>query len=177
MKLFAPLVALSVLTIHADAPAPQKMIFEFDLPQQQIRIGKSESAVAAAEIKLVNTFTGETVTAEKMKLSADEATGDTLLRFPAYPAGTLPDGTYRLTWANESLEFFVLAGDINRDRRVDTLDFNLLSGNFGVVAASYSNGDLNYDGTVDSKDLNIFQAQNGKSLPSPATQPATQPRE
>lgn len=151
------------------------MTFEFDLPRQQVRIAKMEKAVSAEEIKLLNTFTGETVAAEKLKVVVEEATGNTLVQFPVYPNGILPDGVYRLTHANETLEFFVLAGDINRDRRVDTMDFNLLSGNFGVVAASYSNGDLNYDGTVDSKDLNIFQAQNGKSLPAPASQPATQP--
>lgn len=176
MRRFFLIVSCGMLSIGADAPVlPGGMQFEVDAPKQQVRIAKTEHPFAESELELRNLHTDEKVPPDKMKLIADEQTGDTLLRFPAFADGVLPDGIYQLTHGKSTLEFFVLAGDINRDRKVDTMDFNILSGNFGVVAASYSNGDLNYDGVVDSKDLNIFTSQKGKRLPSPTTLPSTHP--
>ena len=59
-----------------------------------------------------------------------------------FSAGTLPNGNYRATLAaagvtnasgtpmagNYVLEFYVLAGDINRDRAVNRTDFAILAG-------------------------------------------------
>jgi len=148
--------------------------FEVDAAKPQVR-RHAERPVAAENAMLKNTTTDEIIKTNRLELSVEEKTGDQIIRFTGFPNDIPPDGDYQLQIGDDRLQFFVLAGDINRDRKVDTMDFNILSGNFGVVAASHSNGDLNYDGTVDSKDLNIFQSQNGKSLPTPATQPSSQP--
>lgn len=92
------------------------------------------------------------------------------------------DGNYRVTVnsagvqdvAGNSLigtntfDFFFLNGDMNRDRKVNTQDFNLLAANFGGAERVFSQGDLNFNGLVDSTDFNLFLSQYGKSLPLPA---------
>jgi hypothetical protein len=94
-------------------------------------------------------------------------------------AGILPDGNYRAALSNAlvrdlagnqlddtyELDFFVLSGDANHDRLVDTSDFNLLAGNFGAGYASFAQGDFNYDGSVNSIDFDIFAASYGNHLP------------
>ena len=64
-------------------------------------------------------------------------------------------------------DFFILAADANRDRKVDTLDFNLLAANFGGSSKTFSQGNFNYDslGKVDSEDFDLFISQYGKKLP------------
>jgi hypothetical protein len=68
------------------------------------------------------------------------------------------------------LDFFVLAGDANHDRAVDTLDFNALAANFGGTGKTYSQADFNYDdGVVDTLDFNALAASFGRMLAPPAT--------
>ena len=104
--------------------------------------------------------------------------------------GILPDGNYRATLpaarvanaagtplaADLVLEFFVLSGDINRDRRVDSADFVTLAANFGRTGRTYAQGDLNGDGTVNSPDFVILAANFGKAVPAPAPAAAARPR-
>jgi O-glycosyl hydrolase len=66
-----------------------------------------------------------------------------------------------------SVDFFILAGDANRDRFVDTLDFNILAQNFGR-GNKFTQGDFNYDSSINSSDFNLFVAQYGKRLAAPA---------
>jgi hypothetical protein len=101
---------------------------------------------------------------------------------PAVAGGFLEDGNYRATLsaanvtdvAGNSLaedavqDFFVLGADANRDRKVNTLDFNLLAGSFGQTGRIFSEGDFSYDFTVDSIDFGILVGQYGKSLPASA---------
>jgi hypothetical protein len=92
----------------------------------------------------------------------------------------LPDGDYEITipagaaqdWAgNPNVQtmwnFWFLGGDANRDRKVDTQDFNILSGHFGNSGEVFSEGNFNYDagGNVDSQDFNLFVSKYGKKLP------------
>jgi len=147
--------------------------FEVDAARPQVRMAKPDSEITLDNVTVKYAKTGETITMSKLAVTKDDASGDCLITFPGYENGVLPDGEYVITAGGLTGSFFVLSGDVNRDRKVDSLDFNIISGNFGVVAATHSNGDLNYDGTVDSKDLNIFTAQNGKSLSAATSQPAT----
>jgi hypothetical protein len=94
--------------------------------------------------------------------------------------GTLPDGDYNLTLldgaltdldgnANQgevtSFVTFFLAGDANRDRTVDLVDFTTLRNNFGRSDSPlFSEADFNYDGTVDLADFTILRNQFGKDL-------------
>lgn len=87
----------------------------------------------------------------------------------------LPDGNYRATLlagsirdasanplaADYSFDFFVLAGDANRDGRVNLADFNILAANFGQSPRTFSQGDFNYDRTVNLADFNILAARFG----------------
>ena len=92
----------------------------------------------------------------------------------------LGDGNYRATFAEGLLvdvagnkskamtaDFFVLQGDANRDRRVDTADLAIMQANFGRTNTGHSKGDFNYDGVVDAKDESVWNLQNGRVLPTP----------
>jgi hypothetical protein len=103
------------------------------------------------------------------------------LMFPGSPA-VIPDGNYRLTvvganvrdLANNTMngtatyDFFFLQGDITRDRKVDTTDFNVMAANFGQANKTFSAGNLNYDAVIDSTDFSILISRFGKRLPTPA---------
>lgn len=49
-------------------------------------------------------------------------------------------------------------GDINGDRRVDSLDLTTLLANFGKEPARWTEGDVNDDGRVDGSDLIVVVA-------------------
>lgn len=99
--------------------------------------------------------------------------------------GLLANGNYRLTVAasgvtdaskvylasDHVLDFFVLAADANRDRKVNTQDFNLLVGNFGQAGRNFAQGNFNYSGLVDSTDFAILAGNYGTVLPAPAAAP------
>jgi ELWxxDGT repeat protein len=108
------------------------------------------------------------------------------------PASPLADGDYRLTipaaWitdasgnplsADFTFDFFVLPGDINRDRSVDFNDLVILAKNFGTGARNAAQGDINGDGNVDFNDLVILAQRYDTSLPPPpvaAISPAPAP--
>jgi hypothetical protein len=109
-----------------------------------------------------------------------------------FPGGTLPNGNYRLVLnhtgvkdlrGNEldgngdgaggddfTFHFFVLTGDINRDRAVNGTDFAILAGNFGKSGQTYATGDLNGDGFVNGSDFALLAGNFGRSVPAPAAQ-------
>jgi len=94
----------------------------------------------------------------------------------------LPNGNYRASLpansvtdfdghplpADFSFDFFVLAGDANRDRAVGFADLVAVAQNYGKTKTTWVQGDFNGDGTVGFADL-VAVAQNyGRSLPAPA---------
>jgi hypothetical protein len=66
----------------------------------------------------------------------------------------------------------VLAGDIDRNRAVNTDDFIILASNFGRSGRTYAQGDLDGSGTVDSNDFVILAANFGRTVPAPSAAPA-----
>jgi hypothetical protein len=83
----------------------------------------------------------------------------------------IPDGDYRLTLPGGSLrdgagnamlshtfDFFTLAGDANRDRRVDFHDLLLLARNYNQSGRTFSEGNFDYstDGLVNFSDFLIL---------------------
>jgi hypothetical protein len=70
------------------------------------------------------------------------------------------------------IDFFVLTGDVNRDRSVNGTDFAILAGNFGRTGRTYQQGDLNGDGSVNGTDFAMLAGNFGKSVPAPAVVPA-----
>jgi hypothetical protein len=69
------------------------------------------------------------------------------------------------------LDFFSLAGDINRDRAVSGTDFAILAGNFGKSGMTYAEGDLNGDGFVNGSDFAILAGNFGRTVAAPSALP------
>ena len=98
------------------------------------------------------------------------------------PGAPLTDGNYRATIAAGSVNdaggapstdamtanFFVFAGDINRDRTVDFNDLAVLAQNYNQLGGkTFGQGDFNYDGDVDFDDLAMMAQRYNTSLPAP----------
>jgi hypothetical protein len=68
-----------------------------------------------------------------------------------------------------SFDFFVLAGDANRDRKVDFNDLVVLAQNYHSTGGkTFAQGDFNYDGNVDFNDLVILAQRYNTGLAAPA---------
>jgi hypothetical protein len=92
----------------------------------------------------------------------------------------LADGNYRATitgsltdtagnaFAGSTLDFFVLAGDANRDRSVDFNDLVALAQNYNTTGKTFSTGDFNYDAKVDFEDLVLLAQRYNTTLSPPA---------
>ena len=90
----------------------------------------------------------------------------------------LPDANYRATLAagsvtnagtplasDYSFDFFVFAGDANRDRSVDIGDFSVLASRFNLPG-TFSQGDFNYSGTTEIGDFAILASKFNTTLPA-----------
>ena len=95
-------------------------------------------------------------------------------------ASILANGNYHATLAAGSVtntggmplggaldfDFFVLSGDANHDRKVDSADQAILTAHLNQ-AGGFSFGDFNYNGTVNSADQTILTAALATWLPAP----------
>jgi uncharacterized delta-60 repeat protein len=173
------------------APTVTDGRFNYDT-RQEVQISFSEDVAASvglSDLQLVRLGPPDTSVAPQF-LNVSGGTGiNTVARwvYGTAASGLLPDGNYRATLPAGNIEdaahntladpytldFFVLSGDANHDRKVDTLDFNALAANFGKTGTTYSQADFNYDGKVDTLDFNTLAAQFGKTLAPPAMIPAT----
>ena len=143
------------------------------------------AARAGTGLTLLNLTTGQTIDPDRLVRLEQHESAHAWSNAWQYvdAAGNptpLPNGNYRATLAAASLtdkagnalqsdvtaDFFVLAGDANRDRVVDLADFVILRNNFGG-AALFSTGDFNYDGQVDLADFVILRNNFGQGLPGP----------
>ena len=151
------------------------------------------ASLTTADLQLQNLTTGATVPTGSMALTFDAGTSTATITFPGFANGVLPDGNYRLTLLspgitngagqqldanrdgtggdNFTFEFFVLAGDANRDKAVNLQDFNILAANFGQAPRNFAQGDFDYSGTVNLQDFNILAARFGAVLPGPTPAP------
>src|SRR5688572_17576932 len=166
-------------------PAVSSSAFDYAAAPMAVRVVFSEDVgptVADSDLQVFNLTTGTPVPAQSVRASYDAASRTATFTFPGYPGGALPNGNYRATLAAGSVadasgnllglahaaQFFVLAGDLNRDRAVNGTDFALLAGNFGKAGMSYAQGDSNADGSVNGSDFAILAGNFGKTLPAPA---------
>jgi hypothetical protein len=151
--------------------APQRLEFTFD--------HDVSASLSTADLVLRNQTTGETIPGSSIVMNWNAATRTATFRFPTLPnGGSLPDGRYRATLVaagvsnaagttiavDYALDFFVLAGDANRDGRVNLQDFNILAGNFGQAPRDFAHGDFNYDGVVNLADFNVLAARFGAAV-------------
>jgi hypothetical protein len=139
------------------------------------------------DVQLLNLTTGATVPSSSLAIAHDTWHDAASIRYADGIA--LPDGTYRLTIpagaitsaTNQPLtedlvvNFFVLAGDANRDRVVDITDLGILATNWQGTGRTFSQGDFNYDGTVDITDLGILASKWQQAVPAPAARAAPTP--
>jgi extracellular elastinolytic metalloproteinase len=116
---------------------------------------------------------GGTYTASGVTLSADGKTAT--YDFSALPNGRLPDGSYTATLSTYAdatgnaagsftFNLFQLVGDLDRDRGVGFVDFNLLLANYGKTGQTYAGGDVDGDGSVGFVDFNLLLANYGKTV-------------
>jgi hypothetical protein len=167
------------VNVTPPAPVVTTAAFVYQLgPPQRVRFTFSQdvrASLAAADLSV------ERIGGGAVEVSApayDAATNTVTFHFAA---GVLPDGNYRATLlaagvanaagvplaADYVLNFFVLAGDINRDRSVNGTDFAILAANFGRTGQPYAAGDVNGDGFVNGTDFAILAGNFGKTIPAP----------
>ena len=112
-------------------------------------------------------------------VSYDSTTRTARFTLPA----ALADGDYRATLPagsvqgfggvplspDQEVDFFTLAGDVTRDRRVNLEDFNVLAANFGQSNRTFTQGDLDYDGRVNLNDFTLLAGRFGRTLAAATT--------
>jgi hypothetical protein len=160
-------------------------VFEY-LTSHALKFTFSENvgaSLSAADLTLVNNTTSSTIATGTIDASYTNPVAT--FTFPGQPNHLLPDGNYTATLSgagtadvagntmasDAQTTFFVLSGDANHDRTVDTLDFNALAANFGKTGQDYAHANFNYDNVVDTLDFNILAANFGRHLsesPTPA---------
>jgi hypothetical protein len=144
-----------------------------------VRLAFSEpldpSTVTAADLTIINLTTAGQFAAQNVTLDQNATIASFVLptnlasgnyRFVLGP-GTVSDraGNVLSTgFTFEGNDAFFLSADANRDRSVDTVDFNILAANFSQSGKTFSQGDFNYDGTVDTIDFNLLASNFGKTL-------------
>jgi extracellular elastinolytic metalloproteinase len=177
--------------IDVDPPAVVSESYDYNIgPSLKLAFNEDVSAsLTVSDLVLQNLTDLTTVPANAMALSYDGSTQTATLTFPGFAGGVPADGNYRLTihsadvtdppgnpldgdrggyiGRDHTFDFFVLAGDANRDRIVDIRDLAILSGNWKGSGTLFSQADFNYDGVVDAKDLGILSRNWQKSLLPP----------
>jgi len=176
--------------VDTTAPTVTSSVFDLSGSRMGINIGFSETLqqpISGNALQLTNLGNNSVVPASSIHVDFNPATNLAHFTFPGYPNGVLPDGNYRAVLrsgtvtdlsgnslaSDNVLSFYVLAGDINRDRWVDNNDLIQIAANFNkpVSGNAYFKGDFNYDGVVDNNDLILVVPNFGKFL-APPTQPA-----
>jgi len=137
------------------------------------------SSLSTDDFTLFNRTTAELVPTSKLALSFDRITRKATLTFPGFAGGILPNADYRCTLSPEGVsdpsgnplqnsvvqDFFVLAGDLDRDRQVGFSDLVAVAQNYGQQRTTWTQGDLNGDGMTDFADLVTIAQAYGSSLP------------
>jgi hypothetical protein len=173
--------AAQTFTINITPAASLSVTTAFDYLKGEALVIDFSSDVATAFgaglMQVTNVATGAAVTPKSVVY--DPSTHRATV---AFDPASLPDGNYRLTIAAGALpglsaahqyDFYVLAGDANRDRAVNFDDLLLLAKNYNATGATFAQGDLNYDGVVNFDDLLILAKNYNKALPAPT--PAAAP--
>ncbi|MDZ4841147.1 MAG: Calx-beta domain-containing protein [Hyphomicrobium aestuarii] len=163
--------------------------YEYDRFPPAPRVAFTANVVASlapADASLFNLSTGQPVPPAQVGFAYDPTAGVARFHVSGTPTRVLPDGNYRLTLAASGItgpngqpldgnndgiggddlvtDFFVLAGDANRDRAVNLDDFTSLAASFGQPSRVFSQGDFNYDQSVNLDDFTILASRFGTSL-------------
>jgi hypothetical protein len=171
----------------ANPPTVRGSSFEYDAAQQRVQFTFSEdvgAGLTSTALRLVNLASGQTIDPAAIELVWHPATLTATFGFPGLRGGVLPDGRYRATLGasavtdpaanpmltDATLDFFVLAGDADRDAKVDRRDLSVLEAHWQKSPAVFSDGDFDYNGVVDVNDLGILASrwQQGAATSPPA---------
>jgi hypothetical protein len=130
------------------------------------------ASLSGSDLTIIDSASHQMINPQLVHASYDDA-----YRTAIVGAGVLPDGNYSAyisggvqdvlglsMTTGPAIQFFFLNGDANRDRLVDTTDFNILAANFGTSNRLFSQGDFNYDQAIDSIDFSCLLSQFGKRL-------------
>jgi hypothetical protein len=165
-------------TAAIDGGTPQVLAadFAYETAPQRIRFAFNanvQASLSASDLNLKNLTTGATIT--PAEVSWDGSNRAAVFRFSSLlPVGSylatlkasgVNDGSHSLA-SDYPYRFFVLAGDANRDARVDSIDLNALSRNFGRSGRNYSSGNFDYsaDGKISSIDFNVLARSFGDTV-------------
>jgi predicted outer membrane repeat protein len=145
----------------ANAVQPTGVMFESDalLAVTFSFNGDASVSVSRTDIQLQNLDTLQSVSAGTLSFNNDGTQATLLL------SNLLPDGNYRAMLGTTSVDFFVLAGDFDRDRTVDFADLVPLAQNYNATGMTNLRGEANYDGVVNFADLVMLSQNYGRSLP------------
>jgi hypothetical protein len=185
----SPASTALAITIDTVAPIVTPLAFEYQTAQA-VTYTVSEDVSATlprAEIHVRNRATGLEVSDDATTVAIIPAAGQFLIRYTLSSPNNfvLPDGNYSATLdaanltdlaGNEpatpaAINFFVLRGDVNRDRVVNAVDFDALATHFGMTNVAFSDGDFNYDGVVNSMDFAALATRFNTHLSPPTASP------
>jgi hypothetical protein len=153
-------------------------LFNAASPAYQLTFDEAIAGLDSGDLSLVRVQDAQPIPAANLavQLSADGRTARIV--YTGSASGVLPDGDYQLAIAAGAFSdaagnpntvpvdeaFFVLAGDANRDRRVNFDDLLVLAANYNQSPRTFSQGDFTYDGRVNFDDLLILASRYNTSL-------------
>lgn len=171
--------------VTGTAPAPAVLSSAFDhLTREALLFSFNQNVSASltrSDFTIINTTTGQTLPNSIGTLGYNTGNNTATITL----TGQLANGNYTATlqpvdFANAAgtpgsgaptvVSFHVLAGDTNRDKKVDFDDLLVLAQNYGATSGrTYASGDLDYDGGVDFDDLLKLAQNYGRTLSVEAT--------
>jgi hypothetical protein len=172
--------APGTLTLTDPAPVASDPQFDFSTspPRITVRFSRDVSGSLEANDLIIKPLPSDP-TFNPSSVSYDPATNTAAFVLPAF----LADGNYRATLPAASVssggvtmssdmvfEFFVIAADANRDRRVDFADLAVMAQHYNTTGKTFEEGDFNFDGAVDFNDLAILAQRYNTTLPTSPVQ-------
>lgn len=163
----------------ADLVAPQVIssAYPYDIARNRVIVTFNDSVEASLDISdLVVVNSANSAVAVPVAVDYDPATHIAVFTFAP---DAFPDGNYQATligegvtdaagnvMSNHTLDFFVLTGDVNRDRSVGFEDLLVLAQNYGLTGRTFSQGNIDYssDGEVSFEDLLLLAQRYGTSM-------------
>lgn len=152
--------------------------YRFDAIRPDVVLFASEdlgTTFQLADITITNLTTNTVIPNPNLAFSYNDQTARAVITPSQLPNGIFTDGNYRLTInagsvtdlsgnglaSNYNFDFFVLAGDFNRDRTVNFNDLLVIAQNYNRIGRSFSQGNIDYspEGLVAFNDL-LGVAQN-----------------
>jgi hypothetical protein len=180
------------LTLNPDAgrrngPVVLSAAFDFDAPKPAVVLQFSEDvtgSIQGSDLRVVRLDDQQPVRPQAIAVTYDAEHRRARFTFPGLPGGVLPDGNYRATLpagavadglgrvspSAHAIDFFVLAGDADRDRTVGFNDLVVLAQNYGTSGKTFSQGNFDYGGAVAFADLVILAQRYDTVLPPPTAQ-------